>query len=118
MFEEVEAKTKILITLSDGKPEDYDGYRGEYGIEDTRIALLESRQQGIHPFCITIDKEGRDYLKTMYGKASYIVIDDVKQLPLKVADIYRNITSWNLDQVKLYSSNRIYWTKHAHFMCQ
>jgi len=93
MFEEVEAKTKILITLSDGKPEDYDGYRGEYGIEDTRVALLESRQQGVHPFCITIDKEGREYLKTMYGSASYVVIDDVKQLPLKVADIYRNITS-------------------------
>ena len=93
MFEQVEAKTKILITLSDGKPEDYDGYRGEYGIEDTRVALLESRQQGIHPFCITIDKEGREYLKTMYGSASYVVIDDVKQLPLKVADIYRNITS-------------------------
>jgi len=93
MFETVEAKTKILITLSDGKPEDYDGYRGEYGIEDTRVALLESRQQGVHPFCITIDKEGRDYLKTMYGTASYVVIDDVSQLPLKVADIYRNITS-------------------------
>ncbi len=93
LFESIEAKTKILITLSDGKPEDYDGYRGEYGIEDTRMALLESRQQGIHPFCITIDREGRDYLKTMYGKASYVVIDDVRQLPLKVADIYRNITS-------------------------
>ena len=93
MFEKVEAKTKILITLSDGKPEDYDGYRGEYGIEDTRVALLESRQQGVHPFCITIDKEGRDYLKTMYGNASYVVIDDVQQLPLKVADIYRHITS-------------------------
>jgi len=93
VFEAVEAKTKILITLSDGKPEDYDGYRGEYGIEDTRMALLESRQQGVHPFCITIDKDGRDYLKTMYGSASYVVIDDVRQLPLKVADIYRNITS-------------------------
>jgi nitric oxide reductase NorD protein len=93
MFEKVEAKTKILITLSDGKPEDYDGYRGEYGIEDTRMALLESRQQGVHPFCITIDREGRDYLKTMYGAASYVVIDEVKQLPLKVADIYRRITS-------------------------
>jgi len=93
MFETVEAKTKLLITLSDGKPEDYDGYRGEYGIEDTRMALLESRQQGIHPFCITIDKEGRDYLKTMYGSASYVVIDDIKQLPLKIADIYRSITS-------------------------
>ena len=32
----VDAKTRVLITISDGKPDDYDGYRGEYGIEDTR----------------------------------------------------------------------------------
>ena len=93
LFNDVDAKTKILITISDGKPEDYDGYRGEYGIEDTRMALLEARQNGVHPFCITIDSQARDYLPGMYGRASYIVIDDVKQLPLKVADIYRHITS-------------------------
>lgn len=93
MFRDVEAKTKLLITLSDGKPEDYDGYRGEYGIEDTRMALIEARQEGIHPFCITIDREARDYLQHMYGKANFVVIDEVNKLPLKVADIYRNITS-------------------------
>lgn len=89
----IEARTKLLITLSDGKPEDYDGYRGEYGIEDTRMALLEARREGIHPFCITIDREARDYLQHMYGDASYVVLDDVGKLPLKVADIYRHITS-------------------------
>jgi len=30
LFNEVEASTKLLITLSDGKPDDYDTYRGEY----------------------------------------------------------------------------------------
>ncbi|MCW8955324.1 MAG: nitric oxide reductase activation protein [Gammaproteobacteria bacterium] len=93
MFRGVEAKTKLLITLSDGKPEDYDGYRGEYGIEDTRMALIEARREGIHPFCITIDREARDYLQHMYGKANFVVIDEVNRLPLKVADIYRHITS-------------------------
>ncbi|MDH5485020.1 MAG: VWA domain-containing protein, partial [Gammaproteobacteria bacterium] len=93
MFNDVDAKTKLLITLSDGKPEDYDGYRGDYGIEDTRMALIEARRDGVHPFCITIDSEARDYLPHMYGKSRYIVIDEVKQLPLKVADIYRHITS-------------------------
>ena len=93
VFADVEAKTKLLITISDGKPEDYDGYRGDYGIEDTRMALMEARQEGVHPFCITIDREARDYLKHMYGKSSYVVIDEVNQLPLKVADIYRHITS-------------------------
>ena len=93
MFNSVEAKTKLLITLSDGKPEDYDGYRGEYGIEDTRMALQEAQREGIHPFCITIDSEARDYLPHMYGAANYVVLDEVNKLPLKVADIYRHITS-------------------------
>ncbi len=93
LLNEVEAKSRLLITLSDGKPDDYDGYRGEYGIEDTRKALLEARQTGIHPFCITIDKEGRDYLPHMYGAANYALIDEVRKLPLKVADIYRKLTT-------------------------
>ena len=56
----VEARTKVLITLSNGKPDDYNGYRGEYGIEDTRQALIEAKQNGIHPFFITIETEARD----------------------------------------------------------
>jgi nitric oxide reductase NorD protein len=93
ILNEVEAKTRILITISDGKPDDYDHYRGEYGIEDTRRALIEARRDGIHPYCITIDKEGRDYLPHMYGPAAYTVINEVRQLPLKVSDIYRRITT-------------------------
>lgn len=90
----VEARIKLLITLSDGKPEDYDGYyRGEYGIEDTRQALFEARRSGIHPFCITIDEQGQDYLPHLYGAANYVVIKDIAKLPLKVSDIYRKLTS-------------------------
>lgn len=91
---EVEAKSRLLITLSDGKPEDYfDIYNTQYGIEDTRQALFEARRTGIHPFCITIDRHGKDYLPHMYGHANWVEIDDVKQLPLKVADIYRRLTT-------------------------
>jgi len=94
MLQAVEARSKLLITLSDGKPDDYDHYyRGEYGIEDTRQALFEARVAGIHPFCITIDREGASYLPHMYGKANYVVLEDVAKLPLKVSDIYRKITS-------------------------
>jgi nitric oxide reductase NorD protein len=90
----VEARTKVLVTLSDGRPDDYfDVYRGQYGIEDTRMALIEARRAGVHPFCITIDREARDYLPHMYGAARYIILDDVKDLPFKVSDIYRRLTS-------------------------
>ena len=87
------ARNKLLITLSDGKPEDYGSYYGRYGIEDTRHALMELRRDGIHPFCITIDQEGGEYLPYMYGVANYTCIDDIYKLPLKVADIYRKLTT-------------------------
>jgi nitric oxide reductase NorD protein len=93
LLNQVEARTKLLITLSDGKPDDYDTYRGAYGIEDTRMALIETKRSGIHPFCITIDNEARDYLPHMYGAANYAVIDEVRKLPLKVSDIYRRLTT-------------------------
>ena len=94
LLNQVDAKTRVLVTLSDGRPDDYfDVYRGQYGIEDTRMALLEAARTGIHPFCITLDRDARDYLPHMYGAARYIILDDVRQLPVKVTDIYRRITT-------------------------
>ncbi|HET9700649.1 MAG TPA: nitric oxide reductase activation protein NorD, partial [Burkholderiales bacterium] len=94
LLAQVQARTRLLVTLSDGKPDDhYDGYRGQYGIEDTRQALIETKRLGIHPFCITIDREARDYLPHMYGAVNWTLVDDVARLPLKVADIYRRLTS-------------------------
>jgi nitric oxide reductase NorD protein len=92
LLSRVDAKTKVLITLSDGRPDDQDGYRGAYGIEDTRRALIESKFLGIHPFCITIDDEAMDYLQHMYGPVNFTIVDQVDKLPYKVSDIYRRIT--------------------------
>lgn len=90
---EVQARRRLLIVISDGKPDDYtDKYRGPYGIEDTRRALQQAMHAGVRPFCITVDKEARDYLPHLYGAARYTVVDDVARLPYKVADIYRRLT--------------------------
>lgn len=89
----VDACTRILITLSDGKPDDYENYRVEYGIEDTRRALLEARREGVHSYCITIDEEAREFLPHMYGPAAFTLVEDVRLLPLKVSDIYRRLTT-------------------------
>jgi nitric oxide reductase NorD protein len=74
ILNEIEAKTRILITISNGKPGDYDNYRGEYGVEDTRRALIEAHRDGILSNCITIGKEARDYLPHMYGAAAYTLL--------------------------------------------
>lgn len=90
----VDARTRLLVTLSDGKPDDYsDHYRGEYGIEDTRQALLEAHHAGVRPFCITIDHQARDYLPHLYGPARWALVDQVEKLPLKVAEIYLALSS-------------------------
>jgi hypothetical protein len=86
-----EAKTRLLILISDGRPLD-DGYKDDYSLEDTKMALREARMKGIEPFCITIDREADRYLRRMYGDVRYIVIDDVEGLPDKLPKIYHRLT--------------------------
>ncbi|KPJ97391.1 MAG: hypothetical protein AMJ60_11415 [Desulfobacterales bacterium SG8_35] len=93
LLQNVEAKVRLLVTLSDGKPEDYDDYKGEYAVEDTRHALIEAKAAGIHPFCITIDQQAHDYIGHMYGEVNYIFVDDVRKLPLRLPEIYRVLTT-------------------------
>ena len=94
LLHEQNTRHKLLVTLSDGRPDDYgDEYRGRYGIEDTRRALLEARGQGIRSYCVTIDRHGADYLSQLYGPAHYSVIDDARKLPRKIAEIYRKLTA-------------------------
>ena len=93
LFSGVDAKIRLLIILSDGKPEDYDEYKGMYAIEDTRHALLEAKTQGIHPFCITIDRQAHEYMNHMYGEVNSIFIDEVRQLPARMPEIYRILTT-------------------------
>jgi len=93
LLQKEEAKVRLLVTLSDGKPEDYDDYKGEYAIEDTRHALIEAKAAGIHPFCITIDKQAHDYIGRMYGEVNYIFVDEVRKLPVRLPEIYRVLTT-------------------------
>jgi nitric oxide reductase NorD protein len=88
-----DARRRLLVVISDGKPDDYsDRYRGPYGIEDTRRALQQAAHAGVRPFCITVDKEARDYLPQLYGAAQFTVVDDVARLPYAVAETYRRLT--------------------------
>lgn len=93
LLEKIEARVRLLFVLSDGKPEDYDDYKGKYAIEDTRHALIEAKAAGIDPFCVTIDRQAHDYMPHMYGEVNYIFLDDVRKLPLRMPAIYRNLTT-------------------------
>ena len=88
-----DARTKLMIVLSDGRPYDHDYGDSRYAREDTRMALRQSRIEGITPFCITIDRESEDQLKDMYGEVGYTIIDDVLSLPERLPGIYSRLTT-------------------------
>lgn len=84
-------RSKLLLLLTDGKPNDLDLYEGRYGVEDTRQAVLEARRQGLVPFCITIDREAGAYLPYMFGAHGYTLIRQPEQLPLRLPQVYRQL---------------------------
>lgn len=90
------ARMKVLIVISDGYPQDFDygpdRTSDEYGIQDTARALLEAETQGVHTFCITIDPSGHDYLRRMCRENTYMVIDEVADLPGELVKVYRALT--------------------------
>jgi nitric oxide reductase NorD protein len=72
---------RLLLLLSDGKPNDDDVYEGRYGVEDLRQAVVEARLQGINPFCLTIDRSAASYLSRVFGAHHYVLLREPERLP-------------------------------------
>ncbi|HHO60067.1 MAG TPA: VWA domain-containing protein [Thiotrichales bacterium] len=83
---------RLLLILTDGKPNDLDQYEGRYGIEDTRQAVVAARQLGLLPFCITIDRKANDYLPYLFGRNNYVVIHQPEKLPQALPLLYSQLT--------------------------
>ncbi len=83
---------RLLLILSDGKPTDIDAYEGRYAIEDTRMSLIEARRMGIQPFCLTIDREGADYLPHLFGPGGFLVLRHPEELARRLPLLYSQLT--------------------------
>ena len=95
-LDNIDARTKILFLISDGRPQDRgysrEGVEKEYAVHDTKKALDEAQMQGINSFCLTVDKNGHDYLKTMCSDMGYEILDDINDLPERLLVLYRRLT--------------------------
>jgi len=88
-FNGVPSHHRLLLLLTDGRPADYDdGGDTRYLHEDTRMAMKEAVDKGIHPFCVTLDPSGSEYLPAIFGPGHYTVIDHVEDLPSRLPEIY------------------------------
>jgi nitric oxide reductase NorD protein len=85
---------RLLLVLSDGKPNDVDAYEGRYGVEDTRQAVAEARRQGVLVFCLTIDRDAPRYAGRIFGPGGYAVLRKADQLPAVLAEALRRLIRW------------------------
>jgi len=92
ILDKQQSANKLLLIVSDGKPNDEDRYDGRYGIEDTKKALEEVKKKGITPFCITVDLDAKEYLAYLFGRDGYAVVRDGQKLPKILTDVYINLT--------------------------
>ncbi|MGM0981968.1 MAG: nitric oxide reductase activation protein NorD [Pseudomonadota bacterium] len=82
---------RLLLILTDGKPNDNDYYEGRYGIEDTRKAVLEARRQEVRVFGVTIDREAGRYIPHLFGRGGYAIVQRPEHLSQALPGIYRQI---------------------------
>jgi nitric oxide reductase NorD protein len=80
---------RLLLLLSDGKPNDVDVYEGRYGVEDTRQAVAEARLEGLDTFCLTVDREAPVYIARIFGPSGYAVLRHAATLPQVLVDVVR-----------------------------
>jgi len=85
------ATQRLLLLLSDGRPNDVDIYEGRYGLEDTRQAFAEARLQGIHPFCLTVDREAPSYASRVFGDGAYAMLRHPERLPEVLVSVLRQL---------------------------
>lgn len=84
------ARHRLLLLLSDGRPNDVDEYEGRYGIEDTRMAVAEARLQGVHLFCLTVDRHAPRYATRIFGR-DVAVLNRTERLPQVLTALLRDL---------------------------
>ena len=85
-------RQRLLLILTDGKPNDLDQYEGRWGLEDTRHAVAEARDAGLLPFCISIDEQAHAYLPHLFGPRGWAWVRRPAELPARLAGVYARLT--------------------------
>ncbi|MCP3374510.1 nitric oxide reductase activation protein NorD [Bradyrhizobium cajani] len=84
-------RKKLLLVLTDGKPNDVDHYEGRFAVEDTRKSVQEARRLGIAAFGVTVDATAQSYFPTLFGRGGYAIVGNIKRLPAALPAIYRQV---------------------------
>ena len=84
---------RLLLVLTDGKPNDLDHYEGRYGIKDTRRAVQEARRAGHVVFAVTVDAKARSDIRRIFGRAGFAIVSHPDRLTAALPAIYRQLVT-------------------------
>ncbi|MGV8939637.1 MAG: nitric oxide reductase activation protein NorD [Allorhizobium sp.] len=82
---------KLLLILTDGKPNDIDYYEGRFALEDTRRAIVDARRSGVSVFGVTVDRDAQSYVPALFGRNGYALVSHIARLPAALPAIYRGL---------------------------
>ncbi len=84
---------RLLLVITDGKPNDLDHYEGRYGVEDTARAITEARKLGQKVFGVTIDARAQSYFPFIFGRNAYAIVPKASRLSQALPRLYRHLVA-------------------------
>lgn len=93
-MEQLENRRKLVMVITDGKPQDSDGYttEGYYAQNDVHMACVEAKAKGINVFCISVGNNSLYEMDLMFPAKRYIIAKDVSELPRLLTANYIRLT--------------------------
>ncbi len=88
------ARRKIIITITDGKPQDsdYDPVT-RYAQHDVRMACQEAERGGMHIVCVSTQENSRADLEIMFPHHRFVILEDMTQLTDVLPRLYLKMTT-------------------------
>ena len=85
------SRKRLLLVLTDGKPNDLDHYDGRYGIEDSRRAIGEARGAGQAVARYTVDAKAHSYVPQNLGARGFSIVSRPERLTASLPVLYRHL---------------------------
>lgn len=79
---------KHVLLITDGQPCDIDVFDQQHLMEDSKKVVREAEMLGYKTFCLSLDKHADQYVKRIFGKNNYLVVDNPKNLTKALTTLY------------------------------
>ncbi len=92
-FKGIQNRHPVMVVISDGEPHHGGTSYVEEVAEELTLEAVKELKQTVHMFAISIDYNGREYLKQIYGRDNYILLNDPREITDKLIYLVKNLAA-------------------------